>query len=148
MSDAFEDIGNRMPDMASVLAQRISARKAEEAGTTLPAPGTFDPYQAMIKKKQGETSPVDPGTIQKWPEEDTKKLEDYCQKMGVVGFNSGRMHPIAALAMLKQRFGDDFSNVPLEERVPAGYEKMGTKSSYGPNYPYGEAIKKKQIIHG
>lgn len=148
MSENFEDIGNHMPDMAAALAQRIAARKAEEAGTTLPAPGTFDPYQAMLKKNRGETIPVDPDEVQKWPEEDLKKLQDYCQKMGIAGFNCGRMHPIAALAMLKQRFGEDFSNVPLEERVPAGYEKAGTKSSYGPNYPYSEALRKKQILHG
>lgn len=145
MSDTFEDIGSRMPDMASVLAQRIASRNAE-AGTP-PAPGTFDPYQAMLKKKDGETAPIDPTTIQKWPEEDVKKLEDYCQKVGIVGFNSGRMHPIAALAMLKQQFGD-YSGTPLEERIPSGYEKMGTKPTYGPNYPYSAAVQKKQILHG
>jgi len=147
MSDNFEDIGNRMPDIASVLAKRIADKKASETGTT-PAAGTFDPYQSMLKKKEGEIAPVDPTSIQKWPEEDLKKLQDYCQKMGVVGFNCGRMHPIAALAMLKRQFGEDFSDVPLEQRVPEGYEKMGTKSSYGPNYPYSQAVQKKQILHG
>ena len=143
MSEEFHEL----PDMASVLAQRIAAKKAEQPGTT-PAPGTFDPYQAMLKKKEQETLPIDPSTVQTWPVDDVKKLQDYCQKMGITGFNCGRMHPIAALAMLKQRFGEDFSNTPLEERVPAGYEKMGTKSNYGPNYPYSEAMKKKQILHG
>lgn len=148
MSDNnFEDIGNRMPDLASALAQRIAARQSEATGTTA-APGTFDPYQAILNKKHGQTAPVDPEAIQKWPEEDVNKLQDYCTKMGIIGFNSGRMHPIAALAMLKQQFGQDFTNTPLEERVPAGYEKMGTKSQFGPNYPYSEAMKKKQILHG
>lgn len=144
MSDAFEDVGSRLPDMASVLAQRIASKGAE---TNNPPPGTFDPYQAMLKKKHAENAPLDPSTIQKWPEEDVNKLQDYCQKMGIVGFNSGRMHPIAALAMLKQQFGDDFSNVPLQERVPAGYEKLGS-NSHGPNYPYTEAMHRKQILHG
>lgn len=143
MNEEFREL----PDMASVLAQRIAARKAEASGTT-PPPGTFDPYQALLKKKQGETAPIDPSTIQSWPEDDVKKLQDYCQKIGIAGFNCGKMHPIAALALLKQRFGDDFSNVPLEERLPQGYEKLGTKSTYGPNYPYSEAVRKKQILHG
>jgi hypothetical protein len=143
MSEEFREL----PDIASMLAQKIATRQAEQSGTT-PAPGTFDPYQAMLKKKQSETSPVDPSTVKSWPEEDVKALQDYCQKMGIVGFSSGRMSPIAALAMLKQRFGEDFSGTPLEERVPAGYEKMGTKPQYGPNYPYSEALRKKQIIHG
>ena len=142
MSEEF----NQLPDIASLLAQRIAARKADANGT-VPAPGTFDPYQAMLKKKNQETAPVDPETVQSWPAEDVKQLQDYCQKMGIVGFSSGRMSPIAALAMLKQKFGEDFSNVPLEERVPEGYQKIGTKGSYGPNYPYGEAMKKKQILH-
>lgn len=143
MSEQFSEL----PDLTSLLAQRIATRKAEESGTT-PPKGTFDPYQAMLNKKQADTAPVDPSNIQKWPEEDVKKLQDYCTKMGIVGFNSGRMHPIAALAMLKQQFGEDFTGTPLSERVPAGYEKMGTKPQYGPNYPYTEAMRKKQILLG
>jgi len=142
MNEEFREL----PDMASILAQRIAAKKADVSGT--PAPGTFDPYQAMLKKKENETSPIDPSTIQTWPEEDVKKLQDYCQKMGIVGFNCGKMHPIAALAMLKRQFGEDYSEVPLQERLPNGFEKLGTKSSYGPNYPYSQAVNKKQILHG
>lgn len=143
MSDEF----SQLPDMNAMLAQRIAAKKADATGTT-PAPGTFDPYQAMLARKSGK--PVEPTLpeAQQWPEEDVKLLQDYCQKMGIVGFNSGRMNPIAALALLKKQIGDDYSNVPLNERVPAGYEKIGTKSQSGPNYPYGEAMKKKQILHG
>lgn len=148
MAEEFESINGRMPDIASVLAQRIASRKSEESGTTTPAAGTVDPYQLMLQKKNSETAPINPETIQKWPEEDVTKLRDYCQKMGIVGFNSGRMHPIAALAMLKKQFGEDYSGVPLEERVPAGYQKSGTHSGYGPNYPYTDAIRKKQILHG
>jgi hypothetical protein len=147
MSDTFEDIGNSMPDMASLLAQRLAARKAEESGISS-HPGTFDPYQSLVNKRNTGEIPIDPTTIQKWPEDDVRKLQDYCQKMGIVGFNCGRMHPIAALSMLKQRFGDDYSNVPLEERIPSGHQKAGTHSGYGPNYPYSEAMKKKQILHG
>lgn len=144
MSD-FEDLSTRMPDMASVLAQRIAARNASTNPAT-PKSG-FDPYQTMVNKKSSETTEVDPATIQRWPEESVKQLEDYCKKVGIVGFNAGRMHPIAALAMLKKQFGD-FSDTPLEERVPEGFEKRGTPSGYGPNYPYSQAMQKKQIIHG
>lgn len=146
MPEEFESINDRMPDIASVLAQRIASKKAEAEGNTLPPPGTVDPYKLMVQKKNSDTAPINPDTIQKWPEEDVEKLRDYCQKTGIVGFNSGRMPPIAALAMLKRQFGD-YSGVPLEERIPAGYEKQGTHSGHGPNYPYTDA-RKKQILHG
>jgi hypothetical protein len=141
MSEEFRDIG----DIQSMLAARIASRKADVAGT-VPPPGTFDPYQALLKKQANTPTEVDTSIVQQWPEEDVKKLQDFCQRNGIVGFNSGKMSPIAALAMLKQMVGD-YSNVPLEERVPEGYEKAGTKSTYGPNYPYGEAMKKR-LLHG
>ncbi len=137
MSDEFPDISSRLPSMEAALASRISARQGTSA--TLP-PGVYDPYQAILDRKNGKTpEPVVPESV-KWPEEDVQRLEDYCKKVGVVGFNCGKMHPIAALAMLKRQVGD-FSNTPLEERVPEGYQKLGTR------VPYGDAIKK-QILHG
>lgn len=84
----------------------------------------------------------------KWPEADVRRLQEYCLEMGIEGFSSGYLPPLVALAMLREKFGDDYTGVPLSERVPEGYEKGGTKSPYGPNYPYSEAIKKKQILHG
>jgi hypothetical protein len=147
MPEEFEDLNSRMPDFASALTQRIVSKKAE-ANPTLPPPGTVDPYQVMLSRKKAETGDIDPNTIQKWPDDAVKKLQDYCDKMGIYGFNSGRMHPSAALAMLKKQFGEDYTGVPLEERVPSGYEKCGTPSTYGPNYPYSDAIKQKQILHG
>jgi hypothetical protein len=137
----------QLPDMGAMLAQRIAAKKADATGAQ-PAPGTFDPYQAMLDRKAGKPIEQKIPEVQQWPEEDVQKLQDYCKKMGIVGFNSGRMHPIAALAMLMKQFGEDYSNVPLEERVPQGYEKIGTKSQHGPNYPYSAAMKQKQILHG
>lgn len=118
--------------------------------TTTPTPaGAVDPYQLMLQKKRGEAVKEEvPSDMPKWPEADTKALQAYCAKMGVVGFNSGRMPPIAALAMLKKQFGDDYTGVPLEDRVPEGYERRGTLSNQGPNYPYSQAVVKKQIIHG
>lgn len=147
MSENFENINSRMPDLGAVLAQRIAARNAEATGTT--PPGVVDPYQVMLQKKREDANPdlVDTTNVVKWPDADIKKLTDYCAKAGIVGFNCGRMHPIAALSMLKQQFGD-FSEVPLEERVPAGYQKMGTRSEYSATHPYGQSMNKKQILHG
>ena len=117
--------------------------------STAPTPaGAIDPYQLMLQKKKEEVKEVLPPDAPKWPEADVKTLQDYCTKMGIVGFNSGRMPPIAALALLKKEFGDDYTGVPLEDRVPEGYERRGTISSHNPNYPYSQAIVKKQILHG
>lgn len=149
MSDEFEDISSRIPDMGAVLAQRIMSKKASESGNTPLPHGTYDPYQLLIQKQRGESIPaeIDKSTIQTWPDESIKALQDYCNKMGIIGFSSGKMNPIAALSMLKQQYGVDYTNVPLNERIPLGYEKLGTRG-YGPNYPYTEAMRKKQILHG
>jgi hypothetical protein len=146
MSDEFESINSRIPDLSTALAQRIAARTGQTSNVN-PPPGTVDPYKLMVQRKQGETTEINMDTIKSWPEADVKKLEDYCAKVGVVGFNCGRMHPIAALALLKQQFGE-FADIPLAERLPAGYEKMGTPSGNGQNYPYSQAMAKKQILHG
>jgi hypothetical protein len=148
MADEFENINSRIPDLSSALAQRIASKSGTNINGTLPPPGTVDPYKIMLKRKQDEIGEVDPNTIQKWPDDSVKKLQDYCNKMGIYGYNSGRMNPLAALALLKKQFGDDYTDVPLEQRVPEGYEKRGTPSGYGPNYPYTQAMNKKQIIHG
>lgn len=145
MSEEFEDLSSRLPDFQTAIAQRIAQR---HQNTSAPQPeGKFDPYKIMVQKKEQETAPIDPVSIPKWPEKDVKALEDYCRRMGIVGFNCGRMHPIAALAKLRQELGDDYTDVPLEERVPQGYEKLGTPG-YGPTYPYSQAMQKKQILHG
>jgi len=148
MADEFEDINSRIPDLSSALAARIAA-KAGDVNPNTPPPGTVDPYKLMLKKRRAsEVGDIDPGTVVRWPEEAVKKLQDYCVKMGIVGFNPGKMHPLAALSMLKKQYGDDFTDVPLEERVPEGYEKLGTRPAYNPSYPYSEAMRKKQILHG
>ena len=100
----------------------------------------------MLQRKKGEIKEIDPATIQKWPEEDVKELEDYCKRNGIVGFAS-RMNPKLALIQLKRQVGD-YSGVALEDRVPEGYEKVGTPNKYGPGYPYSAAVAKKQILHG
>jgi len=56
----------------------------------------------LFKKKTGEEQP---SPIQQFDEKDIKELEDFCKKMGVLGFGCGTMHPKAALRMLKARMG-------------------------------------------
>ena len=146
MSDEYESLNSRIPDFASALAQRIAIKKGDVAAPSNSS--TFDPYQAMLKKKVEETAPIDPSTVQRWPEKDLKALQDYCQEMGIMGFNCGRMSPMAALAMLKKQFNQDYTNVPLEERVPTGYEKINSNNKSNPDYPYSRQIGGKQIIHG
>ena len=130
-----------LPGFDNLLQQRI----AQKSGA-LPPPGTADPYNLMLQRKKGEIKEIDPVTIQKWPEEDVKELEDYCRRNGIVGFAS-RMNPKLALMQLKRQVGD-YSGVALEDRVPEGYEKVGTPNKYGPGYPYSAAVAKKQILHG
>lgn len=146
MSEEFESINSKIPDFSSVLTQRIISRKCGTE-SNLPPPGTVDPYQLMLKRKhQTPGENLDSPNIVQWPEEDVKKLQDYCQKMGIYGFST-KINPLVALAQLKKQFGD-YVDTPLEERVPEGYEKLGTKPSYNPNYPYSQAMRKKQILHG
>lgn len=148
MADEFEDLNSRIPDLQSALAARIAAKQGTTVNTANPPPGTVDPYKLMVSRnRKMEASDIDPGTIVRWPEEAVQALQDYCAKMGIVGFNCGKMHPSAALMMLKKQVGD-YTDVPLEERIPDGYEKRGTHSGYSANYPYSEAMKRKQILHG
>lgn len=147
MSDSFDDISNKFPDFNAVLHQRIISKNTL-SDPNIKSEKWIDPYQLMLAKKRGETAPIKQEEIVKWPEESISKLQDYCQKMGIVGFSCGRMHPLAALAMLKKEYGEDYTGVPLENRVPEGYEKRGTPSVNNPNYPYSEALRQKQIIHG
>ena len=137
MSEEFPTL----PGFDNLLQQRIAQKNAP-----LPPPSTADPYNLMLQRKKGEIKEIDPVTIQKWPEEDVKELEDYCRRNGIVGFAS-RMNPKLALMQLKRQVGD-YSGVALEDRVPEGYEKVGTPNKYGPGYPYSAAVAKKQILHG
>ncbi len=109
-----------MPSMEQVIAQR---------SPTVIKDGAFDPHQLMLKKKltdSGES--VDLTPKQSWPNQDIKALEDFCLKYGIVGFNCGRMSPVAALAMLKQKLG---VIEPTENRVT-----------------YSDAMNKKMLLKG
>lgn len=147
MVDEFDNINSRLPDLGSMLAQRIISKKTEISGNSHPD-GTFDPYLTLINKKKSESSDIDQSTVKTWPIEAIEALQSYCKKMGINGFNSGHVHPLVALKLLKDKFGDDYTDVPLNERIPKGYEQIGEKSKYNSNYPYSTNTPQKQIIHG
>jgi hypothetical protein len=132
------------PDFSQLMANKMSTGKPTEAK---PAPGGFDPYKVMVKKKEAdEGKPIDVSDAVKWPEKEVAALEDFCKKMGVIGFNCGKMSPLAALAMLKNMLG--VSDGPLEERVPVGYEKLGAKNTFNPHYPYQQSFAQKSLLKG
>lgn len=115
---------SKLPDIGSLLQQRIASKQ-----NLSPTPTGFDPHKLMVKKHKvetGEELPEIPATPQ-WPEADIKALENYCQRMGIIGYST-KQNPRIALMQLKQQVGD-YSGIPLEERVPAGYQKSGTLSS-------------------
>ena len=150
MSDGYDRDGqeefqfSRAPDFNQMMGQRLSnPTKPVEAKSTT----GFDPYKVMVKKKEADDGkPIDTSDSVKWPAEDIKVLEDFCQKHGIVGFNCGKMSPLAALAMLKNMMG--IADGPLENRVPPGYEKLGTKNPYNPSSPYQMNIQKKSLLRG
>lgn len=69
-------------------------------------------FQSLVRRKQeGEDTTLP--SIQEFPQQDIDELESFCRKYGIIGFNCGRMHPKAALRMLKSRMG-----IPIEESTP------------------------------
>lgn len=127
-----------LPNFNQILTKKVETIK-----------GGFDPHAVMVKKKQIETGEVMDETPKKeWPEKDIKALEDFCKQYGIVGYNCGKMHPIAALSFLKQQLG--VVDGPLEERVPVGYQKFGSK--FGSAYSYTQMVKDKteakSLLHG
>ena len=140
MSEDF----HTLPGLDNLLQQRIAQKSGVDG--PLPPPGTMDPYKLLMQRKRGETIPIDPSTIPQWPEEDVKELEDFCKRNGILGISS-RMNPKLALMQLKRQVGD-YSGVSLADRVPEGYERMGTPNKFGPNSPYSQAVVKKQVLHG
>lgn len=143
MSDDYENLNSTLPDFESILVARS---KGKSGDGILPPPGTFDPYKMMInKRRRMDSTDFEPGPLIRWPQEDVNALQTYCKKMGIYGFST-TINPKIALAQLKRKFGEDYTGVSIEERVPEGYEKIGAK--YGPNNTYSAAMRKKQILHG
>ena len=68
----------------------------------------FDPYQAMLRRKQSNVSDESEyinAEVPQYDPKDIQELEEFCQQYGIMGFNFGKMNPKAALRMLKGRMG-------------------------------------------
>lgn len=125
-----------MPDFNQLLANKVQSIK-----------GGFDPHQMMVQKKQVQSGEI-PADItvpkQTWPEKDVKALEDFCKQYGLIGFNCGRMSPIAALSLLKKQMG--VVDGPIEDRVPIGYKKIDSKFTL--NNSYSDMVNRKTLLKG
>jgi hypothetical protein len=68
----------------------------------------FDPYQAMLRRKQSNVD-TDAGynndPVQQYDPKDIQELEEFCRQYGIMGFNFGKMNPKSALRMLKGKMG-------------------------------------------
>ena len=68
----------------------------------------FDPYQAMLRRKQSNVSDESGyinAEVQQYDAKDIQALEEFCQQYGIMGFNFGKMNPKAALRMIKGKKG-------------------------------------------
>ena len=69
---------------------------------------SFDPYQAMLRRKQSNVSNEGGyinAEVEQYDPKDIQALEEFCQQYGIMGFNFGRMNPKSALQMLKNKMG-------------------------------------------
>lgn len=79
-----------------------------QQSTPTPSINGFDPYQAMLRRKQSNVPNEDGyinAEIQQYDPRDIKELEEFCQQYGIMGFNFGKMNPKSALRMLKNKMG-------------------------------------------
>jgi hypothetical protein len=133
------------PDFSQMMAGMLQGKPVEAK----PSPNGFDPHKLMVQKHKIEKGEIEPNLPEdpKWPVEDVQALEAYCQKMGIIGFST-RQHPRLALAQLKRQVGD-MSDIPLENRVPMGYEQVGKPNSHNCNFPYSKVTdSKKSLLNG
>ena len=69
---------------------------------------SFDPYQAMLRRKQSNVSDESGyinAEVTQYDPKDIQALEEFCQQYGIMGFNFGKMNPKSALQMLKNKMG-------------------------------------------
>lgn len=74
---------------------------------------SMDDIMGLIKNKKNNDTIVDKIEHN---EEDINELTEFCNKMGIVGFNCGNMNPKAALQILKKRMGYIESNSGSDTR--------------------------------
>jgi hypothetical protein len=69
---------------------------------------SFDPYQAMLRRKQSNVSNEGGyinAEVEQYDPKDIQALEEFCQQYGIMGFNFGKMNLKSALRMLKGKMG-------------------------------------------
>jgi hypothetical protein len=74
----------------------------------VPSINGFDPYQAMLRRKQSNVSNEGGyinAEVEQYDPKDIQALEEFCQQYGIMGFNFGKMNPKSALRMLKGKMG-------------------------------------------
>lgn len=108
---------NNLPSFDSFVNRKLSQTEKNNV--------SFDPCK-LIQQRNNQESPSMP-EVKEWDVEDVKKLEEFCTKHGILGYNFGRMNPKLALLMLKKQMGV-YTDTPMEERVPLGYESMNKKN--------------------
>ena len=141
--EEYPEMGNsRLPDFGQMMTQRLAPK------LTQPDLPGFDPHALMVKKNKIEKGEILPDTtpVVKHNEEDVKALEDFCTKHGILGVNYGNRPPAVVLALLKQQMG--YTGVPLEERIPIGYQKRGTPNAFSANYPYQKPQDNRKVLNG
>lgn len=111
------------------LSQRTSQQILTSAPVAAESAGGFDPYKSMLIKRQQDdgSKPIDTSDTIKWPEADIKKLQDFCAQYVIVGFNCGRMSPLAALSMLKAKLG-------VVDGIPSESAAYSAKNRYGDKF--------------
>jgi hypothetical protein len=86
--------------------QAMMVMRQQSAPT--PSINGFDPYQAMLRRKQSSVSDESGyinADVEQYDVKDIQALEEFCQQYGIMGFNFGKMNPKSALRMLKGKMG-------------------------------------------
>ncbi len=97
---------NEWPNVPMGNLQAMMVMRQQSAPT--PSINGFDPYQAMLRRKQSNVSDESGyinTEVQQYDPRDVQELEEFCQQYGIMGFNFGKMNPKSALRMLKGKMG-------------------------------------------
>ncbi len=97
---------NQWPSIGMDNLQAMMVMRQQSAPT--PSINGFDPYQAMLRRKQSSVSDESGyinADVEQYDVKDIQALEEFCQQYGIMGFNFGKMNPKSALRMLKGKMG-------------------------------------------
>ena len=97
---------NEWPTVGMDNLQAMMVMRQQSA--PVPSINAFDPYEAMLRRKQSNVSDESGyinAEITQYDPKDIQALEEFCQQYGIMGFNFGKMNPKSALQMLKNKMG-------------------------------------------